>query len=97
MSNKTPDSCRIVRLDVEELDRSVADPVLASLLADGWAPISNLVVEERGKNVLVFVLRPPLVQRTEIVSAPMRLLLLAALLSALSGAIVGTLLLLGAS
>lgn len=54
-----PTPCRIVRVEVEEIDRAIADPVLSGLLAEGWAPVATLAVEERGRPVLVIVLRPP--------------------------------------
>lgn len=51
--------CRIVRVDVEEIDRAITDPTLSGLLAEGWSPIATLAVEDRGRAALVIVLRPP--------------------------------------
>ena len=54
-----PVPCRLVRVEVEEIDRAITDPSLSGLLAEGWAPLATLAVEERGRAVLVVVLRPP--------------------------------------
>ena len=54
-----PSPCRVIRVEVEDIDRAVADPVLSGLLAEGWTPLATLAVEERGRPVLVVLLRPP--------------------------------------
>lgn len=83
--------CRIVRIDVEEIDRAVTDPTLSGLLAEGWVPVATLAVEDRGRAALVLVLRPPDDPRTArsvVITGvePRLLVLLLATLALLSGA-----------
>lgn len=97
-----PTPCRIVRVEVEEIDRAITDPVLSGLLAEGWAPVATLAVEERGRAILVLVLRPPVPpapERRVIVAGvePRLLVLLCATVALFTGAATLALLLGGAS
>ena len=98
-----PSPCRVIRVEVEDIDRAVADPVLSGLLAEGWAPLATLAVEERGRPVLVVLLRPPeragaprMVTLTGIEPRLLLLLVLVAALALCSGAATLALLLGGA-
>ena len=53
------DRCTVIRLDPEDIERSVQDPALSSLLVDGWTVVSTTIAEEKGKQWFLIILGPP--------------------------------------
>lgn len=54
------DRCTTVTIRLEDLDRSVEDPKLAMLLANGWKPFANVTIaSETIPPSLVVLLAPP--------------------------------------
>ena len=54
------DRCTVIRLRLDDLDRSVVDPKLGALLHDGWRIEQSLALsEEDGPPTWVILLSPP--------------------------------------
>jgi hypothetical protein len=51
--------CIVHLLDASDLERSIDSPALASLMAEGWTVMSNLVVETPAGNRVALLLAPP--------------------------------------
>jgi len=57
--------CIIHLLDADDLERSIDSPALASLMADGWTVMSNLVVETPQGNRVALLLSPPKIAKSD--------------------------------
>lgn len=44
---------------MDDIDRAVDDPALASLVASGWSVICPIAMEERGEVYVTLILAPP--------------------------------------
>lgn len=51
--------CVTHRVRVDDLERDLADPVIASRLSAGWSVATSIVVEEDRTAYLLIVLAPP--------------------------------------
>lgn len=51
--------CATVRLRVDDLERDLTDPGIASRLSSGWSIVTSIVVEEDRTAYLLLVLAPP--------------------------------------
>ncbi len=56
--------CIIHLLDADDLERSIDSPALASLMAEGWEVMSNLVVETAEGNKVALLLSPPKLKKS---------------------------------
>ncbi len=52
--------CKVHRLKMDDVDRSVDDPALAAMIAAGWTVICPLAMEERGEVIVTLILAPPI-------------------------------------
>lgn len=53
------DRCRVHRIATTDLDRSVDDPALGLLLAEGWTVVAPIAVEEKGGVFIALIMAPP--------------------------------------
>ena len=79
--------CETYRLRIDDLERDLGDPDLASRLASGSTVATSLVVEDGGTAYLLLVLAPPPARsRFEHPVVSVLVVLLGALVGALVGA-----------
>lgn len=51
--------CTVQKISLLDVERSVTDPALAGLLADGWTVIASMHAEDGAGPHLVLVMAPP--------------------------------------
>jgi hypothetical protein len=55
--------CAIQLLDANDLERSIDNPALASMVGEGWSVMASLVVETPQGNKIALLMSPPLKQK----------------------------------
>jgi len=53
------DRCRVYRIATDDLDRSVDDPALSLLLAEGWTVVAPIAIEEKNEVLIALIMAPP--------------------------------------